>query len=352
MSSQMPTVEPPDQFAVMLQRACDLREVKDAYLAAIEDVAPARAYGFYELDPDSGQPLDITARAPEHFLDEYERHGRRDDPVLRYATQEAAPADEVRAASEEEWITSGACTVLSRAGYGHSMEAPLIVGEHTVGTLNFARAGSDRPFDADELARTARASHQMSAALYRAARYEATGERAAMLTEIIEALETPLVVSDLEGEELYTNLPAERRLAGGTQSMVEAARPALWHALQQLRDEPDDCTVSVEPLSGDAEGWAKVRSVRLRSRSEAVVSFLSIEQGDAPPPGVLHLSAREREIAEFVAKGLTTRQMARELFISENTVKQHLKRMFRKLNVHSRAQLVQCLLRPESAGDR
>lgn len=49
---------------------------------------------------------------------------------------------------------------------------------------------------------------------------------------------------------------------------------------------------------------------------------------------------REIEIAELVAQGLTNAQIGTKLWITEHSVKQALKRMFRKLGVVSRAQLV------------
>lgn len=52
------------------------------------------------------------------------------------------------------------------------------------------------------------------------------------------------------------------------------------------------------------------------------------------------LTPRELEIAELVASGLTNAAIGKELWITENTVKQALKRMFRKLEVSSRAELV------------
>nr|WP_299413858.1 LuxR C-terminal-related transcriptional regulator [Acaryochloris sp. IP29b_bin.148] len=52
------------------------------------------------------------------------------------------------------------------------------------------------------------------------------------------------------------------------------------------------------------------------------------------------LTPRELEIAELVASGLTNAAIGRELWITENSVKQALKRMFRKLDVSSRAELV------------
>ncbi|MBE9242894.1 LuxR C-terminal-related transcriptional regulator [Synechocystis salina] len=52
------------------------------------------------------------------------------------------------------------------------------------------------------------------------------------------------------------------------------------------------------------------------------------------------LTLRERQIADLVAKGLTNAEIGTELWITQNTVKQALKRMFRKLEVSARAELV------------
>ncbi|BAZ25419.1 LuxR family GAF modulated transcriptional regulator [Kalymmatonema gypsitolerans NIES-4073] len=52
------------------------------------------------------------------------------------------------------------------------------------------------------------------------------------------------------------------------------------------------------------------------------------------------LTPREIEIAELVAQGLTSAEIGTTLWITENSVKQALKRMFRKLEVSSRAELV------------
>ena len=52
------------------------------------------------------------------------------------------------------------------------------------------------------------------------------------------------------------------------------------------------------------------------------------------------LTPREIQIAELVAQGLTNAKISKTLWITENTVKQALKRMFRKLEVSSRAEMV------------
>lgn len=57
------------------------------------------------------------------------------------------------------------------------------------------------------------------------------------------------------------------------------------------------------------------------------------------------ITDREREIVKFVCQGLKNNEIASSLFISEQTVKAHLNRIFRKLNVSNRSQLVAVALR-------
>ena len=53
------------------------------------------------------------------------------------------------------------------------------------------------------------------------------------------------------------------------------------------------------------------------------------------------LSAREIEILDYIARGLTNKEIARALRIAPETVKWHLKHIYEKLNVSSRIQAVQ-----------
>jgi len=52
------------------------------------------------------------------------------------------------------------------------------------------------------------------------------------------------------------------------------------------------------------------------------------------------LTERELEVLKLVARGMNNRDIARELFISENTVKNHIRNILEKLQLHSRMEAV------------
>ena len=61
------------------------------------------------------------------------------------------------------------------------------------------------------------------------------------------------------------------------------------------------------------------------------------ERQQVPTP---RLTDREMEVLRLVAKGLNNRDIAKELFISENTVKNHIRNILEKLQLHSRMEAV------------
>ena len=59
-----------------------------------------------------------------------------------------------------------------------------------------------------------------------------------------------------------------------------------------------------------------------------------------PKIAELGITPRELEILEHIAVGMSTREIAAKLFVSENTVKTHASRLFSKLEVNRRTQAV------------
>lgn len=55
------------------------------------------------------------------------------------------------------------------------------------------------------------------------------------------------------------------------------------------------------------------------------------------------LSARETEVMEYVARGYTVASIAQELIVSENTIRTHTKRIYAKLDIHKKRDLIEML---------
>ncbi|MEU2555995.1 response regulator [Streptomyces sp. NPDC014940] len=88
-----------------------------------------------------------------------------------------------------------------------------------------------------------------------------------------------------------------------------------------------------EELFGAVRAAARGRSVLSPAVASRLVSAVRA-------PGGEPLSAREREVLGLVARGTPNREIARELFISEATVKTHLTHLYAKLGVNDRAAAV------------
>ncbi|MHB8690056.1 MAG: helix-turn-helix transcriptional regulator [Solirubrobacteraceae bacterium] len=72
-------------------------------------------------------------------------------------------------------------------------------------------------------------------------------------------------------------------------------------------------------------------------RTEPIAAPLSGPTRSSRSPLDSLLTAREQEVLDLMASGATNNQIARELVVSEGTVKSHVKRILRKLRVENRA---------------
>jgi DNA-binding NarL/FixJ family response regulator len=114
-----------------------------------------------------------------------------------------------------------------------------------------------------------------------------------------------------------------------------------------LRELRDPAGLGLAVLTG-AGNWAL--GVRPPLAIAAALAVVVVKLGaalawprhgpKAHPPGAPSLiTRREHEIAQLITVGLSNREIARKLFLSERTVDNHVQHLLNKLNFHSRTQI-------------
>ncbi len=140
-------------------------------------------------------------------------------------------------------------------------------------------------------------------------------------------------------------------MASRRRPAIKAARPETQVLVLTTYDSDADILRAIEAgatgyLLKDAPREELFRGVRAAARGEPVlapsVTARLMQRASAPAGNVL--SAREIEVLELVARGHSNRELARELHLSEATVKTHLIHVFDKLGVDDRTAAVTAAL--------
>jgi DNA-binding CsgD family transcriptional regulator len=103
--------------------------------------------------------------------------------------------------------------------------------------------------------------------------------------------------------------------------------------------------LEVEPRAGGS-GLLHGHSSLVRRGGEALITVLELQRDgrEISEQTLVAPAPREREVALRVVDGLSDREIAERLFLSPHTVRQYVKRIYRKLDVDSRVALTRLLL--------
>jgi len=165
------------------------------------------------------------------------------------------------------------------------------------------------------------------------------------------------VVDASSGEEALARWPVERP----SLVMMDVRMPGIGgvEATRRLLARHPDALVLMVTVAEDAEGVARAVSsgargyvVKDATREEmaaTVVHALSdaVWRRPLPAPRAVEatsaapaLTEREMQVLTGMSRGRSNAEIGKELFLSEDTVKTHARRLFRKLNAADRAQAV------------
>jgi DNA-binding NarL/FixJ family response regulator len=136
---------------------------------------------------------------------------------------------------------------------------------------------------------------------------------------------------------------------GDVDTAIKSARDAMvWHDKLPMPFE----RARTQLLLGQLERRQRHREAAATTLREALATFerldtplwakrakASLTRDDATSSQTTELTASEQRVAELAATGMTNRDVATSLFISVKTVEVNLTRIYRKLDIHSRAEL-------------
>ncbi len=154
-----------------------------------------------------------------------------------------------------------------------------------------------------------------------------------------------------DGDELvarFTRQPADVVLVGTQRALpagMEATRRLVAshpHANVIVFGAPDDASSITAAIVGGARGylrWDASRPELVAVLAHTLASTVVLTPRAPSDPGV-HLTEREMQVLRGMSQGKSNSQIGRELYLSEDTIKTHARRLFHKLGVQDRAQAV------------
>lgn len=136
---------------------------------------------------------------------------------------------------------------------------------------------------------------------------------------------------------------------------IKEAVPSAKIIMLTVSDEEGDLYETVKNgasgyLLKDSSIEEVAQAIRVVNEGQSLISpsmavklideFKQMSKPDKQQSTALKLTDRELEVLRLVARGLNNREVAKELFISENTVKNHVRNILEKLQLHSRMEAV------------
>ncbi len=143
-----------------------------------------------------------------------------------------------------------------------------------------------------------------------------------------------LLYTDGMEEGLVEGMGRVRKLHPGVPLLVLGARLDLALAFRALKNGADGFVHAAM----DREQVAKAVEVVQKGELVAPRQLLRYLLSQDKTPDVFALTNRQREVLELVVEGLSNAEIAGRLYLSESTVKQHLRAAYKLLGVHNRTE--------------
>jgi PAS domain S-box-containing protein len=170
------------------------------------------------------------------------------------------------------------------------------------------------------------------------------------VTGALEKVRVPSYVIDRHGIVRWVN-PAAREIVGDVRGRQftsvlspeesRRAREIFARNISGAVERSDNEVVVVGP-NGERI-MVDISAVPLRDGDQVIAMFgqvVDIRIDEAPPTAHPHLTPRQTEVLRLLEHGRSTNQIAAELHLSVETVRNHIRHILRALGVHSRLEAV------------
>jgi PAS domain S-box-containing protein len=168
---------------------------------------------------------------------------------------------------------------------------------------------------------------------------------------LVERLGVPATVHDTSGRIVYMNAASERASGFRRKDMVgqsylktvpQEAKAFVEAHFRRAAEQGEPTEFETPYVDGDGIlRGVRAQQLPIRENGEIVgvlVIAFDVRPGLKPVnvSSAPHLTERQREVLELLASGLTTSEIARELTLSTETVRNHIRSIFRELGAHTR----------------
>ncbi|WP_181727482.1 LuxR C-terminal-related transcriptional regulator [Streptomyces sp. PT12] len=332
------------ELSSALPESADLEQLQETYFALAPRVLDFPMAALYLFDSPGGAPSWYASRnVSQRFMSTYERLGRPVDMELRELLATASPVYNLANRSLRQWRqTEIYQRVVRLENMIHVLKAPVMAHGEIIGTVDFASdrvAATVTEFDLH----LARLLAGCVAGAVQAVRRREWLEKSLDITSTALRHSGVAIVCFRAD----SNEPVVTPAAAELLDSVWEGQDLLYRLLRDVESGSGETRLSYMVRRDDGtRDVLDCAITRVPDQPGTEIMRLSLESTETPylSPALGTLSARETDIAEMVAAGLSDREIAELLTLSVYTVRQHIKSVYAKLDIGNRVQLTRVLL--------
>jgi len=339
MHISLTTLDKYNKFVLKLHGCQEMSSFVEHTMYSLREIIPFENAVFFSVNPETGSfvspfHIDIAEAAFDLYRDYYEKYDIYRDVVLS-----SRPVPTVDRCTDymcfNKWQhNEHRADFLLKNNMYYLAGVQLLYGDALIGEISIHRKIGQENFSDAEMYLLSLLSEHIQAAFSKLRNTESYQE----ILSILKQAETGLCVFDRTCRCIFASGKADRYFLN--------MGKALYTKLEELCLKVIESPVMQASYSGTFyAGGALFRFqlITIADKDCNDIYMLCFDGIDSWQPVQqkqnLKLSERETEILRLVAKGYTNKQIADKLYISPETVKTHIKRIFVKTGVVSRTEL-------------